>query len=176
MKLSQGSVEQIAAGRQEARSDLIARMRETLREWADEATVLHPLPHGTFYEQIRFEISDVEAEREPNGHRAFKKTRNKVAPATRERVFKRDRYTCQECGWRRPDDIAERNRAYRAGRFFVAWHVISTLDGGSNSPKNLTTLCSFCAHSRGGGVNASKEQRDGVARDQRSEDVRREDG
>ena len=51
---------------------------------------------------------------------------------TREYVFYRDGHTCRLCGGKRKDPVLE------------VHHKIRRIDGGSNRPENLITLCSTC--------------------------------
>jgi 5-methylcytosine-specific restriction endonuclease McrA len=59
------------------------------------------------------------------------KYRYPAALALREFVFRRDRWSCLECGCRDPVEL-------------VLDHIISRRNGGSHHPANLQSLCNSC--------------------------------
>jgi 5-methylcytosine-specific restriction endonuclease McrA len=51
----------------------------------------------------------------------------------RPRVLRRDRYTCQECGYRDP-----------SGKTLETHHTVARATGGQHSMDTLVTLCRSC--------------------------------
>lgn len=59
--------------------------------------------------------------------------KDKVSPTVRQQVFKRDKYRCKICG-----------KSSEDGSCLVVDHVIPLAKGGTNSIRNLQTLCDPC--------------------------------
>ncbi len=62
----------------------------------------------------------------------------KITDAVRGRVLRRDKFSCQECGW----NIKEYNRA--DPRILELHHKKHHAHGGENTEENLITLCNIC--------------------------------
>ncbi|RKZ12054.1 hypothetical protein DRQ50_12565, partial [bacterium] len=74
--------------------------------------------------------------------------RNKatIAPSTRREVLARDNHQCQSLGCNRT-------------RFLEVHHLTPRVNGGTNHPDNLTTLCSVChrlCHEQQGRISAEQ--------------------
>lgn len=141
---------EIAQRRASERDDYLADVRVVLLLLAAQGVEFEPFEHGSLFNQLRHEINTFEIEQEPNGLAAARRTRRKVSRAKRLSVYKRDDYTCQECGWR-PDDPADAElpRDQRSGRFLTIDHIIPVAEGGSRYVPNLRTICSVCNNKKG---------------------------
>lgn len=66
----------------------------------------------------------------------------KIKDADRREVLMRDSHTCRDCGWKHdlwvPSDA----------RHLEVHHVKHHVDGGTNTPENLVTLCNICHDKR----------------------------
>ena len=148
--LTEDHARELALRRAAEREAFLERARETLRELAAESVALEPFPHGTFLDQLGHELLTLRAEHgDPLAVERRVRRNKKVAPAVRARVFRRDGYTCQQCGWTRADDHAEREKHYRAGLYLTIDHVIPLAEGGPNHYANMQTLCSRCNQAKG---------------------------
>lgn len=62
----------------------------------------------------------------------------KIKDSDRREVLMRDSHTCQDCGWKHeiwnPSDP----------RHLEVHHIKNHVDGGTNTPENLITLCNIC--------------------------------
>jgi len=82
-----------------------------------------------------------------------------VSAETKERVRRRDGYSCRLCGRQAalsPEDIADDERYYGGGLDLQVHHLTPRRSGGSDDPENLVTVCGRC-HRRlhdGGAVSA----------------------
>jgi hypothetical protein len=65
--------------------------------------------------------------------------KDKISPTIRAQVFKRDNYTCKVCGKKSED-----------GAHLVIDHVVPRAKGGTNSIRNLQTLCDPCNAGKAG--------------------------
>lgn len=64
----------------------------------------------------------------------------------RSQVFRRDNYTCQECGY-----VGEVKTSYGPDkRALVAHHIVDRHNGGSDRLNNLQTLCMSCHNKKPG--------------------------
>lgn len=83
------------------------------------------------------------------------KRRDKIKPAVKLAVYRRDNYECQECGDEfdntRTEESAGRYAPERddpsswwGGKYLELDHVIPHSRGGSSEPDNLVSLCSPC--------------------------------
>ena len=88
----------------------------------------------------------------PGGRRPARK---KVSPRTRAAVYRRDDWTCQDCGVRieaqRPEEEAGRYAPCLTARsiddpyvFLEVDHIVPIAVGGGNDVENLRALCSPC--------------------------------
>jgi len=80
-------------------------------------------------------------------------------------VFTRDDFTCQDCGWRPPDEAIPDD--YDGRRTIVIWgasprgsyrnlevdHVVPRIAGGPSVLANLATRCGWCNTSKGARVS-----------------------
>lgn len=132
------------------REHLLSEIQATLHRWAEMGLPLEPFEHGTLWNQIAHEALDVRAAYgDEIASERCRRRNQKLNPATRTRVYKRDDHTCQMCGWRPPDQNEERAKAYRGGRFLTIDHILPLAEGGSNSQRNLQTLCNVCNQKKG---------------------------
>lgn len=76
-------------------------------------------------------------------------SRRKISAAQRQRILKRDRYTCAACGGRRCGNSP-----------LEVDHLIPQAEGGSDADENLQSLGAHPCHSD----KTREEQRRGVAR------------
>lgn len=72
----------------------------------------------------------------------------------RVEVFRRDGFSCVECGWAPehvPDDYDGRYTISesRPDRQLEMDHIVSLASGGGNSPENFQTLCNRCNMAKG---------------------------
>ena len=80
----------------------------------------------------------------PFKHQNMKKTKSKrrrtnVPRGLRKEVFKRDNYTCRECGAKKGDKKADGSKVV-----LHVDHIIPVSKGGSDMLDNLQTLCADC--------------------------------
>jgi len=66
------------------------------------------------------------------------KAREKITPTVRHEVFKRDGFKCKLCGL-----------TSDSGKSLVVDHIIPVAKGGTNSERNLQTLCDSCNAGKG---------------------------
>lgn len=90
-------------------------------------------------------------------------SRTLVRGPRRRRIFTRDDFTCQVCGWRGDPDDTLTPRPRQAGheRFLTIDHIVAVADGGDNSDENVRCCCSDCntkLASERGGRTISREE------------------
>jgi 5-methylcytosine-specific restriction endonuclease McrA len=80
----------------------------------------------------------------------------------RARVFLRDNFTCQECGWRPAQQFIPKNYtgSYTIwdGRVLHMDHIKPVSKGGDNSIDNLRVLCDKCNSSKGANTQPRRKQ------------------
>lgn len=89
---------QIAHGREDERQRFLERLRATLGELLEEALILQPFEHGTFFEQMGYELNTMRVEAGDQIASA-RRGRARIRYRKRKRILRRDGYSCQECGW-----------------------------------------------------------------------------
>ncbi len=93
-------------------------------------------PMKIFIEDIEWSsIMPLDHEKKEN-----KKQRSTLPPALRQKILKRDRYTCRYCGARAPDVELEVD------------HKIPVSRGGTDEEDNLMTSCLECNRGKGNKV------------------------
>ena len=68
-----------------------------------------------------------------------KEERKKMSNALRLKVFQRDKFTCQMCGFGSPY-----SKTYKPGTQLVVDHIYPIAKDGKTTMKNLQTLCKDC--------------------------------
>lgn len=126
------------------RDEFVVEVQATLRMWAARGMSLHPFEHGTFFDQLSYEVNSVRVEM-GDEIATLRRRKSSVSSKVRAKVFKRDNYTCVSCGWMQPRP----NDARRTGRFLTLDHIIPRSEGGSNFQENLVTKCSRCNNEKG---------------------------
>lgn len=138
----------ILRGKARERDNFMDEIRVQLRAWAESGgKEFHPFQHGDFFGQMRHELNSVQIEL-GDELAAARRVRRAVPAQQRHKVFVRDHFTCQNCGWLSPKDPKERQKIGRQ-RYLTIEHKIPVTEGGSNSMENLTTLCSICNGKKG---------------------------
>lgn len=66
--------------------------------------------------------------------------RDKIKPSLRWKILKRDNFTCTKCGRKSPQVRLEVD------------HIIPLAKGGTNTDKNLATLCNWCNSGKGASI------------------------
>lgn len=66
----------------------------------------------------------------------------KIKDADRREVLMRDSHTCQDCAWTHDDWVPS------DARHLEVHHIKHHVDGGTNTPENLVTLCNTCHDKR----------------------------
>lgn len=143
--------EKLAAARleQEQRDLYVERMGVTLRGIVHGAVPLQPFTHGTIFEQMLWELNSIRIEM-GDSLAANRRLRNKVKRPKRLKIYKRDNFTCQRCGWRpekRTDATIPQHR--RPGNHLTIDHRLPVTYGGDLSLENLETVCALCNQEKG---------------------------
>lgn len=144
--------------KQVGRAAFVDRLRALLTELAEEAGRYEPFQHGTFYDQAGHELLTLRVELgDPIAIERRARRNQKIPPSLRLRVYKRDDYTCQDCGWRSPPELADRRIANRSGLYLTIDHIIPRAEGGATTQANLRTLCSRCNSEKGHALDPQLE-------------------
>lgn len=113
-----------------------------LRDLVSRAAALEPFEHGDFLGQLGHELLTLRVELGDELAAERRGRRNRKVPfSVRQRVFRRDDFTCGSCGYRASDDEDERVKQYRSGLYLTIDHVIPLAEGGANHWTNMQTLC-----------------------------------
>ncbi len=108
---------------------------------------------------------------------ARKRRPAKIERSARRSVYRRDDYTCRECGWTPPIVGIEEKIAYRAGLYFLTLdHIIPRSRGGTNVQSNLRTLCMICNVAKGCAEELDPRRRERILTRSRQKAIKRRAG
>jgi hypothetical protein len=127
--------------------DFEQKIRDTVAALVEESLSYSPtFENGTVFNEMRTALTSLHVLVFPHGITASRRLRRKVKPGLRKRVYARDGYRCQTCGWTAPPD---RQEPVPGRRHLTIDHVIPEALGGDTRFENLKTICTVCNAEKG---------------------------
>lgn len=98
----------------------------------------------------------------PNNYKRLKNTWNKSRKKIKTIIFKRDKGTCQNCGFNLNGEKLRYIKIHYGKWWFPPYieidHIIPLSNGGDNKLKNLQLLCNICNYCKGVSVDNKWKQ------------------